>query len=67
MMRASLATLPFEQCQVLDLAYYGGLSATEIAASLAVPVGTVKTRMRLGLVKLRAALAPSREREVGAD
>ena len=66
-MRAALATLPAEQCQVLDLAYYGGLTATEIAASLAVPVGTVKTRLRLGLVKLRAALSPGREREVGAD
>jgi RNA polymerase sigma-70 factor (ECF subfamily) len=65
--RAALATLPPEQCHVLELAYYGGLSAAEIATSLAVPIGTVKTRLRLGLVKLRAALAPLREQEVGAD
>ena len=56
--RQALAELPAEQRQALGLAYYGGLSATEIASSTATPVGTVKTRLRLGLSKLRAALLP---------
>jgi RNA polymerase sigma-70 factor (ECF subfamily) len=51
--RAAMDTLPAEQCQVIELAYFGGFTHTEIAAMLETPVGTVKGRMRLGLEKLR--------------
>jgi RNA polymerase sigma-70 factor (ECF subfamily) len=52
-LRGRLAELPAAQAQVIALAYYGGLSHTEIATRLALPAGTVKGRMRLGLQKLR--------------
>jgi RNA polymerase sigma-70 factor (ECF subfamily) len=42
--------------QVLELAYFGGFTHTEIADILGAPVGTVKGRMRLGLKKMRAQL-----------
>jgi RNA polymerase sigma-70 factor (ECF subfamily) len=45
-----------EQRQVLELAYFSGLSHGEIAGQLGVLAGTVKTRLRLGLMKLRALL-----------
>jgi RNA polymerase sigma-70 factor (ECF subfamily) len=48
--------LPPDQCRVIELAYFGGFSQTEIAAMLDAPVGTVKGRMRLGLAKLRDEL-----------
>src|SRR3954447_2646551 len=54
--RAALQTLPGEQVQVIELAYFGGFTHTEIAEMLQMPVGTVKGRMRLGLEKLRNAL-----------
>jgi RNA polymerase sigma-70 factor (ECF subfamily) len=54
--RSALDTLPAEQCQVIELAYFGGFTHTEIASMLETPVGTVKGRMRLGLEKLRNAL-----------
>lgn len=54
--RAALATLPPEQRRVLELAYFGGLTHQEISAALREPLGTVKTRIRLGMQKLRAAL-----------
>jgi RNA polymerase sigma-70 factor (ECF subfamily) len=54
--RAALDSLPPEQKQVIELAYFGGLSHTEIAAQLAAPIGTVKGRIRLGLDHLRAAM-----------
>jgi RNA polymerase sigma-70 factor, ECF subfamily len=54
--RAAMDTLPAEQCQVIELAYFGGFTHTEIAAMLETPVGTVKGRMRLGLEKLRNQL-----------
>jgi RNA polymerase sigma-70 factor (ECF subfamily) len=54
--RAALDTLPPEQKQVIELAYFGGLSHTEIAAQLAAPIGTVKGRIRLGLDHLRVAM-----------
>lgn len=57
-LRASLALLPVLQQQVITLAFYGELSHTEIAARLGLPAGTVKGRMRLGLTKLRADIAP---------
>jgi RNA polymerase sigma-70 factor (ECF subfamily) len=54
--RTALATLPPDQVQVLELAYFGGFTHTEIADILGAPVGTVKGRMRLGLKKMRAQL-----------
>jgi RNA polymerase sigma-70 factor, ECF subfamily len=53
----ALRDLPAEQRQVLELAYFDGLSQTEIADKLAQPLGTVKTRARLALRKLRDSLA----------
>jgi RNA polymerase sigma-70 factor (ECF subfamily) len=55
--RAALAKLPEPQVRVIELAYYGGFTHTEIAAMIEEPVGTVKGRMRLGLQKLHAELA----------
>jgi RNA polymerase sigma-70 factor (ECF subfamily) len=56
--RSALTLLSPEQREVIELAYYGGLSHSEIAAKLNQPLGTVKTRTRLGMIKLRDALAP---------
>jgi RNA polymerase sigma-70 factor (ECF subfamily) len=54
--RSALGTLPSDQCQVIELAYFGGFTHTEIAEMLDAPVGTIKGRMRLGLKKMRAQL-----------
>jgi RNA polymerase sigma-70 factor (ECF subfamily) len=54
--RAALATLPDEQVRVIELAYFGGFTHTEIAEMLGLPLGTAKARMRLGLQKLRGGL-----------
>lgn len=54
--RAALVCLPPEQSRVIELAYYGGFTNTEIAAMLDAPVGTIKGRMRLGLQKMRSQL-----------
>ena len=54
--RQALAGIPPNQRQVLELAYFGGLSQSEIAARLGQPLGTVKTRMRAGLQQLRASM-----------
>ena len=54
----ALGTLPATQRLVLELGYFGGLSHSEIAARLQVPLGTVKGRMRLGLDKLAGRLDP---------
>ena len=54
--RGALGTLPDDQRQVIELAYFGGLSHTQIAEMLDLPPGTVKGRMRLGLSKMRSAL-----------
>jgi RNA polymerase sigma-70 factor, ECF subfamily len=53
---AALETLPDEQCKVIQLAYFGGFSHSEIAEMLETPIGTVKGRMRLGLEKMRGQL-----------
>src|SRR3954471_17999813 len=51
--RSALAGLPPEQSRVIELAYFGGFSHSEIASMLDTPIGTVKGRMRLGLQKMR--------------
>jgi RNA polymerase sigma-70 factor (ECF subfamily) len=56
-LRGALGELPGEQSKVIELAYFGGFSHSEIAAMLGVPLGTVKGRMRLGLEKIRGQLA----------
>jgi RNA polymerase sigma-70 factor (ECF subfamily) len=56
--QAALQALPPEQRHVIELAYFGGLTHTQIAAHLELPVGTIKGRMRLGLTKLATLLAP---------
>ena len=58
--RAALQSLPSDQSQVIELAYFGGFTHTEIADMLDAPVGTVKGRMRLGLKKMRAQLGEGR-------
>ena len=55
--RSALDELPDEQVKVIELAYFGGFSHSEIAEMLGMPMGTVKGRMRLGLEKMRHQLA----------
>jgi RNA polymerase sigma-70 factor, ECF subfamily len=54
--RAVVEGLPAEQSRVIELAYYGGFTHSEIAAMLDTPIGTIKGRMRLGLDKMRSQL-----------
>jgi RNA polymerase sigma-70 factor (ECF subfamily) len=65
--RTALARLPDEQRESIELAYFGGLTYPEIAQRLNVPLGTVKSRLRLGLQKLRSLLEnPNLTPEAGA-
>lgn len=59
--RNALQELPADQSRVIELAYYGGFTHSEIATMLDTPIGTVKGRMRLGLQKLRQQLAGLQE------
>src|SRR5213592_2138367 len=54
--RDALRALPPDQSQVIELAYFGGFTHTEIASMLDTPIGTVKGRMRLGMDKMRGRL-----------
>ena len=56
--RSAIADLPADQRRVLELAYFGGLTHQEIAEKTSTPLGTVKTRARLGLMKLRERIRP---------
>jgi RNA polymerase sigma-70 factor (ECF subfamily) len=55
----ALTAVPSEQREALELAFFAGLSHSEIAEKLGQPLGTVKTRIRLGVVKLRDLLRAS--------
>jgi RNA polymerase sigma-70 factor (ECF subfamily) len=63
LVRQALLALPAEQREVLELAYFRGLSQTEIAERTGQPLGTIKTRVRLAMEKLRDRLGILRERE----
>ena len=56
-LRGAIGQLPGDQSKVVELAYFGGFSQSEIARMLGVPLGTVKGRMRLALEKIRGELA----------
>lgn len=59
--RAAVASLPQEQREVLSLAFWSGLSQTEIANRTGAPLGTVKSRVRLGMARLREWLGDDEE------
>ena len=56
--RAALEELPPEQRELIELAFFSGFSHSELAARMGQPLGTVKTRIRVGMMKLRELLAP---------
>lgn len=60
--KRALVQLPEEQRRTLLLAYYEGLTQSEIAAKLETPLGTIKTRMRTGMMKLRELLASEKSK-----
>lgn len=65
--RAALENLPPDQLAVVQLAFFGGLSHSEIAEQLDAPIGTVKSRLRLSFARLRSALGDGFEMELVDD
>jgi RNA polymerase sigma-70 factor, ECF subfamily len=63
--RAAMQSLSDEQRSCIELAYFGGYTYPEIAARLDVPLGTIKSRLRLGLTRLRALLSDQAIAEAG--
>jgi RNA polymerase sigma-70 factor (ECF subfamily) len=61
--RKALDTLPEEQRVAIELAYFGGMTQQEISSVLDTPLGTVKTRVRLAMKKLRVSLEPEADRD----
>jgi RNA polymerase sigma-70 factor, ECF subfamily len=59
--RSALADLPKDQRQVIELAYFDGLSCSEISERISVPIGTVKSRLAAAMTKLRATLGYGKE------
>jgi len=64
--RAVLGEFPADQREVIELAYFHGLSCSEIATKVAIPIGTVKSRVAAALAKLRGALATLAVRSRGS-
>ncbi|MEP7272472.1 MAG: sigma-70 family RNA polymerase sigma factor [Acidobacteriota bacterium] len=58
LVRGALESLSADQREAIELAYYSGLSHSEIALKLGQPLGTIKTRIRLAMIKLRDQLKP---------
>jgi len=64
--RTALSALTDVQREAIELAYFGGLTQVEIAEQTSTPLGTVKSRMRLGLLAMRRALTGEAEPSIGA-
>jgi RNA polymerase sigma-70 factor (ECF subfamily) len=61
LIRLAISELAGEQRQLIEMAFFEGLSHTELAERLRLPLGTVKTRIRLGMMKLKDRLTPQRD------
>jgi RNA polymerase sigma-70 factor (ECF subfamily) len=58
LIRSALSGLPADQREAIEIAYFEGLSQSEIAARLKTPLGTIKTRIRQGMIRLKSAIGP---------
>lgn len=66
LIRQALSALPAEQRRCIELAYFSELTHVEIAAALRVPLGTIKTRIRVGMEKLRSVLTQTQPSALGS-